>query len=107
MTVTFEEPSTESKVEKTYKARDITSTIGEYIGTDEIDSPKGKSFLHKFYQASETGKVSKNTFGVWGATVLNNEMQKVQPGQLVKIVKKETPKGKNYLNFGVYIGKKN
>ncbi len=107
MNLTFEQQSTE-KTDETIKARDIEEAkplVLQYIGTDTIASPKGESQLHKFYKANEKAQVSDKTLGVWGCTILNNEMAKVEAGSFVKLVRKPTPKGKNYLNFQVLVGK--
>lgn len=105
MTLTFADQTT--KVDETFKARDIPENkpiVLQYISTDKVDSPKGESQLHKFYKANEKGAVSKETVGIWGCTILNNELSNVATGSFVKVTRVATPAGKNYLNFKVQVG---
>jgi len=116
---TWQPTHTGSKKEKNLKAlvaNEKSYIIGYYLGSQHNQGPDNNSTIHKLKmtkvgdksllngEVDESGEVS-----IWGTNVLNDNISKAAPGQLIKIVwegKKEPKKGGNeYHSWDVLISK--
>lgn len=117
---TWEPKQTGSKKEKNLtplKANDKSYIDGYYLGSVAGQGPDQNSTVHKLKVTGVgdkkhiIGDVDKDNpeISIWGTNVLNDNISKVTPGQLIRIVwegKKEPKRGGNeYHSWDVLIDK--
>ena len=116
---TWEPKQTGSKKGKDLKAleaNDKSFIIGYYLGSKTGQGPQQDSTVHKIKMTKVgdkkhiIGEMDENQeISIWGTNVLNDNISKVNPGQLIKVLwegKKEPKKGGNeYHSWDVLVSK--